>query len=123
MTDADLPRFETIARLKPIPDPRGRPVATVCDELNAALAAAGLVFEESSFAEQRIEGGDGGTFDHYLWILCAAVRGHCEGVYVHIHLISASRHGQVSRLVALGKSYSRANAAAIAAATQRLLDA
>lgn len=122
--DPPLPTLEQIAALPPIRDPDGRPVFEVCQDLNRALAEAGLLFEESAFSDQTRFDPDPThhVFANYRWILCAAVTGGSEGVYVHIHLVSAERHGVKSRLVALGKSYTRANALAIAAATQRLLE-
>lgn len=125
VADPPLPSLEQIAALPPIPDPDGRAVADVCRDLNRALAEAGLLFEESAFSDHTRFDPDPAhhVFGGYRWILCAAVTGSSEGVYVHIHLVSSGRDGVSSRLVALGKSYTRANALAIAAATQRLLGA
>lgn len=115
-----LPTIEQIAALTPIRDPEGRPIHDVCVELNAALARAGLLFEESAFSEVLASTPDPeqGRFTDYRWILCAAVPGSCEGIYIHLHLIA--RDGG-NRLIALGKSYKRPNALAIVAATTRLL--
>lgn len=121
--DPPLPTLEQIATLTPIRDPDGRPVAEVCADLNRALRDAGLLFEEYEFSDQTRHDPDpqARVFGPYRWILCSTVTGGSEGIYIHLRLISQSRAGETSRLVALGKSYGRANALAIAAATQRLL--
>jgi len=113
-----LPTLETIAKLRPIADPEGRPIPEVLQELNEAIKAAGIEFGENEFSWLRYEAPQ--KFENYRWIDCAAVPGSNEGYYVHITLVPREHSTEPSRLVATAKTWSWASALAIASAAQRL---
>jgi hypothetical protein len=116
-----LPTFEAIANIAPLAlaDLPGTP-RDLCRALNEAIEPR-VPFGEYGFMATR-DGRETQPLEGVRWLTVAAVPGSNEGYYVHLTAVPSRHDIAPSRLIGLAKTWSWAEALAIAAIATRLLN-